>query len=109
MSSDSHNPWVEIDDSDEADFLIQDEISFFKTMCNFVYLNSLDSDKFMKGVQNFLQTEKLGSYSIFIKKFEEVFNLSGQINDNLLLPLNQFNYYMNNEKVARLKCVSKSN
>jgi hypothetical protein len=106
MSSDSHCAWVDIYDSNEADFLIQDEISIFKTMCNFHYLHSLDKDKYLEAVRYFLRSKILGNYLNIMKKFEETFYDSTN-NEHISSSLNQFKYFMNNEKVPRLNYVSK--
>ena len=101
-SMDSHQVIMDIDDTEEAEILINDEITLFKTASLFKYLYSIDKSKFLEVLKTFVashssvNSSRLAGYREFIEVYES-FGEKG-INS----PIYQFEYNLMNEKVARL-------
>jgi aminopeptidase N len=104
-SMDCHQVILDIDDTEEAEILIDDEITLFKTASLIKYLYSIDKSNFVSILKKYFQTyssglsSKLAGYRDFIEIYE---NFENNTEKNIFAPIQQFKYYLVNERVPRL-------
>lgn len=107
-SMDCHQVILDIDDTQEADILVNDEITLFKTACLIKYLYSMHKSNFLSTIKSMINyscelNPKSASYRDFVENYENLENSNEQNNE--FSPIQQFKYYLVNESIPRLYSV----